>query len=189
MPHRNAFSVFASTLTFLALLSQPAAAQEARSFEQLQLLVKPGDRIYVTDSMGNVTEGRIAGLSRSSLRLMTKISTRDLSESDVFKIRQWRHDSLKNGALIGAGVGFGLGLAGVISDCRSSGLFSDCGGEVVGIVALFTGVGAAIGVGIDALIPSKETIYIGGTRTSLSRIKVKPILDHSRKGVAVAFSF
>ena len=187
MTYPNTFSVAVLTLAFLVLSSEPAAAQEARSFEQLQLLVKPGDRIFVTDSMGNVTEGRIAGLSSSSLRLMTKSSTQDLSESDVFKIRQWRHDSLKNGALIGAGIGFGLSLAGVIAVCNGWGTCR--GGEAVAAVAYTTGIVAAIGAGIDALIPSKETIYFGGTRTSLSRIKVKPILDHSRKGVAVAFSF
>lgn len=186
MAYRNTFSAAALMLAFWALSSQPAAAQEARSFEQLQLLVKPGDRIYVTDSMGNVTEGKVAGLSTSSLRLMTKSSTKDWSESDVFKIRQWRHDSLKNGALIGAGVGFGLSLAGVIAVC---GEWGDCGGEAVAAVAVYTGVGAAIGVGFDALIPSKQTVYIGGTRISLNRIKIKPIVGHSRKGVVVAFSF
>jgi hypothetical protein len=171
---------------FLLLSPQTATAQEARSFEQLQLLVKPGDRIFVTDATGNVTEGRVASLSRSALSLTSKTSTKDWSESEVSKIRQWRSDSLKNGALIGTGVGFGLSLAGAVIFCSE---FRGCGGEAAAIVAVYTGIGAGIGVGIDALIPSKQTVYLGGKAISLNRIKLKPIVGNSRKGVAVAFSF
>jgi len=186
MTYRNALSTAALMLAFFALSPQPAAAQEARSFEQLQILVKPGDRIFITDSMGNITDGKVAGLSASSLRLTSKGAIKDWSESDVSRIRQWRRDSLKNGALIGTGVGLGLGIFGAAVFC---GEWGDCGAEAVAFVAFYTGVGAGVGVGIDALIPSKQTVYIGAPRTTLSRIKVKPIVGNSRKGVAVAFSF
>jgi len=186
MTHRAALSAATLMLAFLVLLPQPARAQEARSFEQLQILVKPGDRIFVTDATGNVTVGRVAGLSKTSLSLTTKTSTKDWTESDVFKIKQWRHDSLKNGALIGTGVGLGLGIVGAAFWCSEWG---DCGGEAVAGVAVYAGLGAGVGVGIDALIPSKQTVYIGGTRTTSSPIKLKPIVSKSRKGVAVAFSF
>lgn len=186
MTHRTALSAATLMLAFLVLSPQPAAAQEARSFEQLQVLVKPGDRIFITDAAGNVTEGKVSGLTKSSLTLITKASTKDWAESDVLKIRQWRHDSLKNGAIIGTSVGLGLGLIGAALFCSDWG---DCGGEAVATVAIYAGMGAGAGVGIDALIPSKQTVYIGGTRTASSRINLKPIVGKSRKGVAVAFSF
>ena len=187
MTYRNSLSAAILVLALLAFSPQPAAAQEARSFEQLQLLVKPGDRIYLTDSKGIVTEGKVAGLSKSSLSLMTKVSTKDWSESDVSRIKQWRHDSLKNGALIGTGVGLGLGVAGVAIFC--GGGWADCGADAVAAVAIYAGIGAGIGVGIDALIPSKQTVYLGVPQTTLSRIRLKPIVGNSRRGVAVAFSF
>ena len=187
MTHRTVLSAATLMLAFLVLSPQPAAAQqEARSFEQLQILVKPGDRIFITDATGNVTEGRVAGLSKSSLTLKTKTATRDWAESDVLKIRQWRQDSLKNGAIIGTGVGLGLGLLGAIAVCSEWG---DCGGEAVAAVAIYAGIGAGAGVGIDALIPSKQTVYFGGAPTTSSRINLKPIVGKSRKGVALAFSF
>jgi hypothetical protein len=186
MTYRNAISAAALLTVFLIVLPQPAAAQEARSFEQLQLLVKPGDRIFVTDSNGKVTEGKVEGLSRSLLSLKTKVSTTNWAETDVTQIRQWRHDSLKNGALIGAGVGFGLSLFSAIVWCHEWG---DCGGETVGAVAFYTGIGAGIGVGVDALIPAKQTIYAGAARTALRNLRVKPVVGNSRKGVALTFSF
>ena len=185
MTYRNVFFAATLMLAFLVLSPQTATAQEARSFEQLQLLVKPGDRIFVTDAAGTVTEGRVAGLSNSTLSLKSKVSTKDWTEAEAFKIRQWRRDSLKNGALIGTGVGLGLGVLGAVIFCSEF----RCGGEAVAVVAFYTGVGAGIGVGVDALIPSKQVVFIGGTRTTLSRINLKPIISKSRKGVAVAFSF
>jgi hypothetical protein len=187
MTYRTVFS--AVTLMMMALLvvtPQPAAAQEARSFEQLQLLVKPGDRIFVTDAKGKVTDGKVASLTKSSLSLMTKTSTKDWSESDVLKIRQWRPDSLKNGALIGAGAGLGLSIVGAAIYCVE---YRGCGAGAAAIIGVYTGIGAGIGVGIDALIPSKKTVYLGGKEISLNRLKVKPLISNSRKGVAVAFSF
>lgn len=186
MTIRTAFAAPVLVLALLGLLPSPVAAQEARSFEQLQLLLKPGDKIFITDAMGNVTKGKVAGLSKSALSLTTKGSTKDWAQSDVLKIRQWRQDSLKNGALIGTGVGFSIGLATVIAFC---GEWTDCGGDAVAAVAIYTGLGTGIGVGIDALIPAKQTIYVGGAQTSASRLKVRPLVGKSRKGVAVALSF
>jgi hypothetical protein len=56
-------------------------------------------------------------------------------------------------------------------------------------VAFYAGIGAGIGVGIDALIPSKQTIFAGPSQTALKNFRVKPIVSNARKGVAVAFSF
>ena len=184
MTHGKAAVRWAVSLT-LFFCSTSLWAQEARSFEQLKLLVKPGDRVFVTDSTGREVTGKVEALSSTSLRLMTKDATRDLTESDVFKMRQWRHDSLKNGAIIGASAGLGLSLIGVAAYCGGNG----CGGEAVAAIVLYTGMGAAIGVGLDALIPAKQIVFIGGTRTSLSRLKVKPILGNSRKGIGVSMSF
>jgi hypothetical protein len=186
MLNRNSLATLFLMASLLCFAGPNAAAQEAQSFEQLKLLVKPGDKIYVTDSSGIITKGKIGGLTTSTLTLLSDKKTLDLSEKDVSRIRQWRHDSLKNGTLIGLGVGVGLGLIGTIAYCNDG--WGDCGGEAVAVVAIWGGLGAGIGVGVDALIPSKQTVYIG-PRAASNRIKIRPVLDRYRKGAAVAFSF
>jgi len=187
MTYRSTFSAAVLFTAFLMVCPQPASAQEARSFEQLQLLVKPGDRIFLTDSTGKVTEGRVADLSKTSLSVKTKSAITNWAEADVMQIRKWRQDSLKNGAAIGTGVGLGIGALGALAWCREYG--DDCGAEVAAGVAVYAGIGAAIGIGIDALIPAKQTIFTGVPRTALKGLRVKPLVSNARKGVAVAFSF
>jgi hypothetical protein len=185
MKYTHAFWTTAITLMFLFLGLPEVMAQTAQSFEQLQLLVKPGDKVSVTDPMGVVTEGKIEGLSSALLRLRVNSAIQDLSESDVKMIRQRRNDSLKNGTLIGAGVGLGIGVVYLVA-CAT---YECTTGEAVGGALIYTGFGAAIGVGIDALIKSKETIYLGRTKVTLNLHSIKPILSPNRKGVAMSFSF
>lgn len=174
-------------LTFCFFAPASASAQEALTFEQLQMLVKPGDSVYVTDASGVVTKGKVGALSPAMLRLISGGTTKDLSESDVMRIRQWRRDSLKNGALIGGGIGFGLTLLAVVAVCRDS--WNGCGaGGTAGILIFNTGLFAAIAVGVDALIPTKQTVFIGRPKTS-SRFHVNPILSTSKQGVALILSF
>lgn len=70
-------------------------AQEASSFEQLQLLVQPGDKIYVRGAAGETIEGRVQELSTSTLNLTGKFGVRSLAQADISEIRKWRYDSLK----------------------------------------------------------------------------------------------
>jgi len=157
----------------------------AQSLEQLQVLVKPGDKVYVRDSTGSVKKGTILNLSSTSLGLLTKSGTREISEADISEIKQWRNDSLANGAQIGTGAGAVIGVLGALAMCSE---FRNCAGPAAITIGLSAGLGAGIGVGIDALIPHKRTIYTGGGR-ALNRFKFSPVVGRSRKGVAVAFSF
>ena len=187
MIHRNVLAGLTVAFAMFVLASAEARAQQAGSFEQLQVLVKPGDKIYVTDATGNVTKGKLVGLSTSTMRLLANGATREVTEADIFEIRQWRHDSLVNGAEIGAGIGLGTGVLAAVAWCRG---YSGCGGgETVAGIAIYTGLGAAIGAGIDALIPSKVTIYKNGRRTSLSKIRLQPLLSRTHKGIQVSMSF
>jgi hypothetical protein len=83
----------------------------ASSFDQLSVLVKPGERITVVDLAGREAEGRIGMLSRDRLTLVTPFGSRELGEVDVAQIRQRRGDPLQNGAIIGAAAGVGYGMA------------------------------------------------------------------------------
>jgi hypothetical protein len=166
--------------------AKPAAAQQVSSFEQLQLLVKPGDTVYVTDAAGVTTKGKIQSLSADSLRLATNKAVKDFSQKDAARIRQWRSDSLANGAAIGAASGAGFGAVMAIL-CAASG---DCGAELEWmLIGSFAAIGTGVGAGTDALIVSRHTIYKAPGVVGSRRIDVKPIVTGDRKGAAVAFSF
>src|SRR5262249_47976286 len=152
----------------------------AQSFEQLQVLVKPGDSIYFRDSTGATSKAKILGLSPSSLQVMTKSGIRDLFEGDVSEIKQWRNDSLANGALIGLAGGATVCILGAVAYCSGG---EHCSGVAAAIMG-WSAIGAGVGVGIDALIPHKRTIYSGSSWT-LHQLRVSPVLGSSRKGVAV----
>ena len=162
-------------------------AQLVSSFTQLQVLVKPGDKIYVTDFAGRTTTGRIEELSQSKLSLIVAGARRDWLQTDVREIKQWRGDSLKNGALIGAATGGGITTVALAAICHDGGCEGD-GGIIAGSIAVYTGIGAAVGVGIDALIPHKQTIFRNENR-SAAKIQVRPVVNRLNRGVQVEFSF
>ena len=164
----------------------PASAQQVSSFEQLQLLVRPGDTIVVTNSAGQSTKGKIVTLTPALLRLSADKMVREFSQRDAVEIKQWRADSLANGAGIGAVSGAGFGAAMVLVCAAGNG---GCDGPTSAIlVGTFAAIGTGIGVGIDALIPSRRTIYRSSV-TTLHRFDVKPIVTGNKKGAAVTFSF
>jgi hypothetical protein len=158
----------------------------ASSFDQLGVLVRPGDKVTVVDVTGREADGRIAKLSRETLTLITDAGPRQFGDADVARIRQRRGDSLTNGAIIGAAAGtaYFLTMVALLGD-------SD-GGEVIVSTAvvggvLFAGMGAAAGVGIDSLITRRQVIYqkpAGETRVSVS-----PLFGHGRRGAAVTVTF
>ena len=159
----------------------------ASSFNQLAVLVKPGDTISIVDTTGREAAGQIGKLSRDGLILLTEAGPRQLDERDVVRIRQRRSDSLQNGAIIGAAAGVGYGLA-VLAILAST---SDGGGPIpIGVVtgmAVFTGLGAAAGAGIDALITRRQLIYEkpGG----VGQISISPLFLDGRRGVVVSVKF
>lgn len=158
----------------------------ASSFDQLGVLVRPGDKVTVVDVTGREADGRIAKLSRETLTLITEAGPRQFGDAEVARIRQRRGDSLTNGAIIGAAAGtaYFLTMVALLGD-------SD-GGDVIVSTAvvggvLFAGMGAAAGVGIDALITRRQVIYqkpAGETRVSVS-----PLFGHGRRGAAVTVTF
>jgi hypothetical protein len=158
----------------------------ASSFEQLGILVKPGDKVTVVDVTGRETQGRIGKLSRDTLTLVTPAGPRDIGEVDVAQIRQRRDDSLKNGAIIGAvaGTAYYLTMAALLSD-------TDGGDVIIGTAVaggvLFAGMGAGAGAGIDALITRKQVIYRKSAREI--SVGVSPLFGRGRRGAAVTVGF
>jgi hypothetical protein len=176
----------AALLLLCASATRVEAQGVASSFDQLAVLVNPGDKITVVDITGGETKGRIEKLSPDRLTLVTPAGSRELGEADVALIRQRRDDSLKNGAIIGAVAGtvYYVTLAAL--------LWSSDGGDVIvstvvrGAVTA-AALGAAAGVGIDALVRSLQVIYrkVPGE----NRVSVSPLLGHGYRGAVITVKF
>ena len=166
-----------------------AEAQTAASFDELPLVLRRGDRVTVTDNNGRSLKGRIIELSRSTLSLDARGARHDLHADDVSLIRQRRRDTLRNGALIGLGVG--AFPAAILASWAYS-YANNEGGSPVGGAAFCAGlslsVAAGIGAGVDALIRRSHVIY-GPTGAAQRRLTVSPLLSGHRRGVAVSLGF
>lgn len=184
------YSAVVLAVVFWCGISGPSqvSAQQVSSFEQLQLLVKPGDKIEVIGTDGQSSKGKIESLTPAKLRLAIKGSVRDYAQKDALLIKQKRSDSLANGAIIGAVAGGGLTGGLFIAYCSGG----ECDGEAGSVVAatlIYAGLGAAIGVGVDAMFKHRQTIYKSPEQTALKSLRVAPIFTDGRKGAVMRVSF
>ncbi len=171
-----------------SMVAQTGTAQEiAGSFEQLQVLVKPGDTVTVRDATGVETKGTIAALSSSTLALLAAGTRLELSENDVSTIEQRRSDSLANGALIGFASGAGASAALMIAIGAEEGEEIEVGFALMAI-GIYGAIGTGIGVGIDALI-KKEHVIFRRQPTKGLQVGVAPWLTRHQKGVLVTLRF
>ena len=89
-------------------------------------------------------------------------------------------DSLLNGALIGAGVGVASGLF----VCRQMEPWDVCLDDV-GTMAKFGALGAAIGMGVDALI--RKTVYQSASGDTV--VLAAPFINRRAKGLRLSVRF
>ena len=180
-----------SMFVLLLFGSTAGLAEQASSFEQLQVLVQKGDQVSVTTGDGKVTKGSIEAVSPSSLRLLQNRVPIEMAQMDVLEIKKKDPiaNGVKMGALVGAGVGGGLGVLGALFSCGDA----DCAPEAVAAVALSIGFSAGIGAGIGALVDAvsnrNPVVYRAQPRTSTGRIRITPLLSADRKGVRLSLSF
>src|SRR5688500_11869267 len=94
------------------MAGEQSPAARATSFDQLSVLVRPGDTVTVTPDSGTPFSGKISSLSSSGLTLLVGKELRAVQENDVATIRhRRRQDSLSNGALWGLGAGAAAGFS------------------------------------------------------------------------------
>ena len=189
---QRARRIILAAMLFAGALPSPARAQEpATSLADLQQWVRIGDRVTVTDASGHRLTGRIAGLKPDSIALVgdsvVRDIVRDFAQADVFEITRREPDSLRNGALIGLGVGGGLFFLLAVSS-GGCGYESDCTGMILLGTAFYAGVGAGIGVGIDALVPGRESV-IFRRPAGHAVVGFSPRLTPRRQAVVVSLSF
>jgi len=164
-------------------------AADASDADAVRQRVKEGQKVRVTDDQGREWQGRIDAFAPDSLVLLTKDrQRRDVPYSAILRIDR-PHDTLDNGALIGLVSGAVVGLIAVAAeentDCDPDVFFS-CGDPTAGaylvIPAIFGGIGAGIGVGIDALVRREPTLF----RRGGSRVMLAPSLGPGVRGVRLS---
>jgi hypothetical protein len=103
----------------------------------------------------------------------------------LINIFQRKQDSLANGALWG--LAGGAGALGVMVAIACAG--EDCQPDwtVAGAIAVYAGLGAAVGVGIDALITRRHVIYEQPSRSAA--LSFAPILTHGKRGVVLMVKY
>lgn len=172
--------------------SPAAAAPAARTeSEEIRQRVKVGQKVTITDDGGRQLEGRIGALGPDRLSVASRRDVTELAYERIVRIDR-PHDGLGNGALWGFGVGAGLGLAGVVAEERREcdfGFFS-CGDPhpvtYALVPAIIGGLGAVIGVAIDALIRREPNLYRRGGTTG---VRVIPTFEHGTAGAALSVTW
>ena len=151
-----------TTAICLCLAGAAAAQEPVPSFDELRSRIAVGETVYVVEASSDHVKGRVATLSDVSLTLTVDGIPRQFAPAEVNRIERRRRDSVKNGVLIGAGVGALVGIgAGRSADspaCPRPGI--ECGqGSALGMVAgaLWGAVGGWIA---DALIRAREVVYL-----------------------------
>jgi len=174
----------AGCLAFLVLLqAAPAAAQS--TFGELAGKVRQGQKIIVLDAQGAITEGTVEDISSSTLVVNyargrvpdpSLKTTRTFTPDQVSRVQKPAH--LWDGAIKGAVIGAIPALINIGADCY------DCN---EGPFAAFSiGLGAGIGVGIDALFGPKTLFRRDAGQ---SRLSLAPVVGRDRRGFSASIRF
>lgn len=185
---RLKFRGVAIGLLLMAAVPMVQAQEIASSFDQLRVLVKPGDTVSVTETSGLQITGKIASLSSSSLEVMTRGRRTALAQDEVSTVSRQRHGDLATGAKWGFGIGAASG--GLLSalGCGLEYSGSECAALIPLAAAVWGGIGSGIGVGISSLRTSQHVIY-GKPGSPNARLGVSPLVTRERKGLFVSLGF
>jgi hypothetical protein len=160
-----------------------ASAQSVpASFRDLQFLVAPGDRVTVVDTTGTEINGRISELDGSTLSIKSGDGERRFRQHDVTLIRQRQRDSVRNGVIIGAAIGAGLG---VIAELSCGARDHYCG--YTGVATVGSAIwGTFAGVTADLLHSSPRDVFRRGSDPVSKSLTVAPLVARGGAGAQVA---
>lgn len=169
----------AAMLLALCAAVSPAYAQSANEVGDV---VRKGQTVAVIDDQGRETTGKISLVSQAALHVVRDGTTTEIPFERITQIAR-PTDSLANGALVGLAAGVAFGVVGATvgtDDCEE--YFVPCyeGPRfIIGSALVFGGIGAGIGVGIDALIRHDRIVYRRGSGLTA---RVAPLVGRGRTG-------
>ena len=177
----------------LATAAVASAQEPAGSFDALAGSVQVGQRIWVTDTTGREVRGRLERLASDGLVLKAS-GLETFAAADVRRVRARARarDSLKNGTLIGLAIAGGMGIAWCIGAIADDSGDIDARVECAEGFTVFPGLGALIGLTVDAVIPGKVRVVYQAPlsqEASPASLTVVPLFSSRVKGLAVSFAF
>lgn len=183
----NGRSIWLKRIALLILFSASTGAAASAQTPQgagrnLETILMPGMTFWITDSSGREEKTRIVGVSGGIVTTTAGDAIRRLRTVDVMRVRVRHSDPVLNGALIGAGAAVASGLI----LCNSMEPWENCRDDV-GPMFRIGAVGAGVGIGIDALIRGRRTIY-EAAQPSIG-LHAAPILARHARGLQVSLSF
>ena len=174
----------------MAVIPTVVPAQETGSFDDVQRLLKPDQRVVVTDMGGGTTRGHVVEVTPSAVTIRVDDAfgprrTRTFERGTVATIR--RSDRLWNGFLIGLGAGIIASEVWVYNLCGPRGYDDECAAIATG-VGLFTMVpgGAVAGLLIDKAI-GNQLIYRAARGRAM--FDVAPVISPKGQGVVASIRF
>lgn len=169
----------------MAIPATAGGQAPVQSFDQLERVLKVGQRVVVTDAEGRETKGKVQDLTSGQLVVQAS-DTRTFREPDVLKIRRASVHGVRNGILAGLGIGAAVGVAGFAATYHS-------GDDAVYYWAYIgTWLSPAVGAGVGAIAGrawGNETVYIAPARTGAARVTVSPLLAKRATGLSVSVRF
>lgn len=152
-------SVVLALVLVASTVSTAHAGPLTTSFDRVSSMLGVGDRVTVRPVSGSHIAGTVVGVSASSLVLSVRGQLVTLRGNEIQRLSRRRRDRVGDGALkgiVGAAPVALIGAGFVAAAPKSEG-----GGRVnaTKVVVLYTGIGAAIGTAIDAVIVKREVVY------------------------------
>jgi hypothetical protein len=164
----------------LAILVSPAVAVAQTTATRLADAVTTGMKVSVVNDDGRRVEGRVLEHSQESLWLSLDGSSQEIPIDRIVRID--KPDSLKNGALVGLGIGLAVGTFGAV--LSSSGNIEP--EWMLAGIAYQTVAWTLLGTGIDAMFNHRRTLYERGGRL---QARVSPVVGHGVRGAAVSLAW
>ena len=162
-----------STVSAFAQTSQGPAPR-------VESALSPGTTVWITDSAGREEKRLIVSMSDGIVTTSANEDVRRFRTTDIVRVRARHSDSVINGALIGAGAAVASGLF----LCTRTEPWENCRDDV-GPILRIAAIGAGAGIGIDALIRGRRTIYEAPKSTRLHAV---PIAARGAAGLSVSVS-
>jgi len=190
------YGIAVLTRMVLAVFAFPAAVSAqtvARTFDELNVRVRSGETVYVTDNQSRTIDGVLLTVSADALVMEAASGRVTLSVAQVDRVRVRRRDSLKNGILGGLAAGAAGGaLAALLTDGHDrpstqctffcDGFFST--GQVIAAGMLVGGVvGIGAGAAIDASIKERRLVYEKASGAPQTRLVIAPLVRRGGAGV------
>lgn len=168
-------------LTVAVIGTGVARAQTSTSLADLNRLAGTTSTVIVTDTAGRDFRGRITDASESRLTLRSGHETRTIPAQAIRSVRLRQEDSRINGTVLGAAVVGGLeSLMFLDNECRDDPVcYQAC--------AVYSGIGALAGFGIDSLIHRSVVLYSAAPAKPV--VTLSPFVLRGRSGVRVLIAF